>query len=352
MPYLGPPSHLLRRIKWPLALNALVALFVILDGQMQFLGVATSDFGEDVAQTWRLTTFVLALLLGFRVNRVYQRFSVAQQEYGAVGNAAVMVVQDAAVWVRDAALVGEIARWAAVWQYSLEQLLRGRKSLHANVAHLLNEQEHAYYESAPRPRQVVALQLRRLASLALNRPEALGAFLKINDAIDRGTYAMGACARVYFYAMPYSLTLVSSGFLEIWLLLMPFLATVNGRPAGAGFDWARLVKDLVLYLMSSVMLLGIDEVTNQLEQPFAFLPLVDTAEANRRAVARVTDEVARGAALTDARLGWQGCTFAPGEEQQQGGAAAGGGGGGAAAGAAASAGRVLPIDVRVQNGGA
>lgn len=42
-------------------------------------------------------------------------------------------------------------------------------------------------------------------------------FLQMNDIINKGNADMGICGRLFFYAMPYSLTIMCSGFLEIWL---------------------------------------------------------------------------------------------------------------------------------------
>ena len=287
MPYLGPPSNVLHRIRLPLAFNTFVALLVILDSQLQWMGVANLDFSADVVQMWRMTSFVLALLMAFRVNRVYLRWASAVQSFGGIGTAAVTLSQQAVLWVRDEALQDEIIRWAAVWQYSVHHLCSRSKRIHDKVAALLSDDELEFYHAVPKPRQTVVLQLRRLVTLAGgNDARALGHFLKMNDMIDKGNADMGVCGRLFFYAMPYALTLMCTGFLEIWLLLMPFATVVDGIAADTLVEWAAVLKDLMLYLLACILMLGVDEVTNQLEQPFAAIPMVDMADATLRAVLR------------------------------------------------------------------
>lgn len=108
MPYLGPPSNVLHRIQLPVCFNMLVALLVILDSQVQWMGIANLDFSADVVQMWRMTSFVLALLMAFRVNRVYLRWASAVQAFGGIGTAAVTLSQQAVIWVKDEALQGEV----------------------------------------------------------------------------------------------------------------------------------------------------------------------------------------------------------------------------------------------------
>lgn len=47
---------------------------------------------------------------------------------------------------------------------------------------------------------------------------------------------------------------------------MPFATVVDGITADTLVEWASVVKDLVLYLLACILMLGVDEATNQLEQ--------------------------------------------------------------------------------------
>lgn len=54
-----------------------------------------------VTLTWRLSTFMLALLLSFRVNRSYDRWWTGRQAFAGVGNAAVSVATMSRLWIAD-----------------------------------------------------------------------------------------------------------------------------------------------------------------------------------------------------------------------------------------------------------
>lgn len=54
-----------------------------------------------VTLAWRLTSFTLALLLTFRVNRSYDRWWTARQAFAGVGNAATSVATMATLWIKD-----------------------------------------------------------------------------------------------------------------------------------------------------------------------------------------------------------------------------------------------------------
>lgn len=169
MCYVGPPSHILVRIRLPLFLNAVVATLVAVSSVTGILdSVQDSDLSQDVVQLWRMSSFMLALLLAFRLNRVYLRWAAGLQGYSGVGSAALTLAQQALVWVQqaDTQLAAEIVRWCCIWPYSMYQTCARTQSLHRQVAELLTEDELKLYHSVPKPRFLVVLQLRQLVELA------------------------------------------------------------------------------------------------------------------------------------------------------------------------------------------
>jgi predicted membrane chloride channel (bestrophin family) len=72
--------------------------------------VVHGDVNADVLLLWRMTSFILALLLAFRINKVYMRWQAGVQAFGGVGSAAVTLSQQAAVWVPDPVLQVSIPR--------------------------------------------------------------------------------------------------------------------------------------------------------------------------------------------------------------------------------------------------
>lgn len=118
---------------------------------------------------------------------------------------------------------------------------------------------------------------------------ALLQFLQMNDTLNKGNSDMGTCGRIFFYAMPYAITSMCSGVLEIWLLLMPLATVVDSPPRstpGVYQNVPAVLVDLMLYVLACVLMMGVEDVAVQLEQPFAHMPLTDMADATLRAVTR------------------------------------------------------------------
>ena len=94
-----------------------------------------------------------------------------------------------------------------------------------------------------------------------------------------------------------------SGFLEIWLLIMPFALFPNNSARRDPIVSQTLrqrnpLLEMVLYFLVCMLMLGIDEVCNQLEQPFPHMPLKSMVETTLRDINRTKEE-----AETMARLG-------------------------------------------------
>lgn len=77
-------------------------------------------------------------------------------------------------------------------------------------------------------------------------------------------------------------SLVCTGFVEIWCLLLPFgLATDM-----VDVDWISVVAVAII----SLLLLAVDEVANQMEDPFQLIPVDDIVYTYERDINRVITE--------------------------------------------------------------
>lgn len=115
------------------------------------------------------------------------------------------------------------------------------------------------------------------------------------EHVTRSTAPLHACSRTcmlliapnlcllfvpQFQATPYSITIMSTGFLQIFLMFMP-VAIVHVR----GLD-SHPALGIVIYFFAAVLLLGVDEVANQLERPWAYIPLDDIVAGTVRDIDR------------------------------------------------------------------
>lgn len=80
--------------------------------------------------------------------------------------------------------------------------------------------------------------------------------------------------------------LCCSGFLEIWLLLMPLGLFPDVPNTATATKLRHPAFELLLYLLICILMLGVDEVTSQLEQPFPHMPMLEIADTTVRDIER------------------------------------------------------------------
>ncbi|EFN57290.1 hypothetical protein CHLNCDRAFT_143882 [Chlorella variabilis] len=236
------------------------------------------DAYQTTRTIFQLCSFVLSLLLSLRMSQGYDRMKVARHAFGNVSSQCTNIVQSVAAGGADAAKVAEFVRWAIVWQYSLLQLVGHDTALAPEAAALLSRGELDLMATAPKPHLVASLALKRLAAgLDPKQCKLVG---DISYAIGTGVGSADDCERLRQTPISASLTQLSSGFLIIWLVLLPF---------GIWAEIAEIenvVTEVVPYILMAILFLGCDEVATQMEDPWPLLPLCEICKAGARDVRR------------------------------------------------------------------
>jgi hypothetical protein len=292
--YLGPPLHLLRRLWPPMLLNACVFSLVAADhlleavssaGQQRAAATAAAAAGgrhllrdlgasgggggggasavpgaltppprslfpplsasvsASLDPVFRLSIFVVSLLLTLRLGRAYERWWEARRSFSALGSLALTLAQRGEAWFGGACdgdvlgqvqgrkqgqqqqeqeqqkhppsllplpppppppspspgqlLAEDLARWGVVWQFSILQICTDSPSLHPAARRLLRPAELALYDAAPKGRQ---LALQRLTHLLLAEGPALAAAelnpVVVDNLLRTGATAAGACTGI------------------------------------------------------------------------------------------------------------------------------------------------------------
>ncbi|GBF91007.1 hypothetical protein Rsub_03862 [Raphidocelis subcapitata] len=294
--YVGRPTQILWKVKVPLALNMVVAALIIVNEEAvadKLFAQVPTFAHEAVIQMIGLTTFILALLLTLRLNRTYERWWDGWRAFRRVGDCATALTQQATVYCSDdAALQADIARWSVLWCYSLTQFCSGAACLDPLARRLLTVPEAAIYDAAPNKFNLVELKLRRLiARMKLPTDQAIS----VDGYFREGFQNVRVCSTIKQTALPYALTLMCTGFIEIALMILPigFIGrhyhrlspnlTLHQRISG-------VVLLLGLYVVTNLLLLGADQVACQLEDPFRVLPLDDRTECVVDLIRRTFDE--------------------------------------------------------------
>ena len=190
-------------------------------------------------------------------------------------------------------------RWTILWAFSVKQVLEDAKELDPIASELLYQEELAVYKASRKGRQVVVTKLYQLVDEAALPDEATSMML---ETIASGVRSSGDCTRIHYQCMPIGVAYACGGFIQIWCYLLPFGAILD-FPTENG-EWYFLptpvvgtfIIQLVGIWLAVLMLLGIDEITNQLEHPYHLLPLEALAVTYHRDINRVLQE------STDLRL--------------------------------------------------
>jgi len=329
----GPPSYLLSRV-WPVLLfNMALAAAVCVDHVMRaaaplapaggtaaptgYLPNLSDNVITSLTPMTRYLLFAAAMVLTLRLGRAYERWWAARQAFSSVGSAATALCQRLCLWApeddgdegarnedgdgnggkdgKEGAREGPGAamrRWAVCWHYSILHVCRSASALHPDAAALLSEEELAVYSGARKGRQICVDRLLQIISDADLEEKK---FQAIEQILQRGVAAAGVCTGVRFQSMPYAITLVSTGFTELFLvtcvLLLVQTSSLTDAKETLGDTLFTVTAVLALYFGVNLLFLGADEVANQLEDPFPFLPLEDIAATTLRDAARVPAEM-------------------------------------------------------------
>ncbi|GAX76520.1 hypothetical protein CEUSTIGMA_g3966.t1 [Chlamydomonas eustigma] len=290
--YVGPPSHILWNIKWPYLFIMITAIAV--ESYDVFDQFPLVDENGVLATGFKLVSFAMSLLLAFRVNRTYERWKEGRSSLAGVGNGATSLYLQAAAWIKDPKLVNDFRRFCIVWPYAIKQVVVGEKALDPVAAAYLHPEELAVYSKSRKGRQVVVTKVRQLAHDANLSQEQ---FQAMETVIQQTWKSAGDALKIKFQAMPQSLSLVCTGFVEIWCFFLPFGLTSNTR----SFDGVAIVTCAII----TMLLLACDEVAAQMEDPFELMPIVDIVSTYERDINRVLEEmesVREATRVADARL--------------------------------------------------
>lgn len=225
-----------------------------------------------------MTSPAVALLLVFRTNMAYGRWWEARTVWSGIKNR-----------VRDLNRQGtSIPSWtqggdrfaalAVAFAYTLKVHLREMalgpneaetQGLAANLTAVVGRQEaDAIMAQEHRPYAVTKAMTAILCDAQLEPQLQARVDAGISELVDH----VGRCEKIITAPVPLGYGQLSAKALCAWMLFLPsaFL--------GAGFGFAQVVFGTTL---TAVLLLGVDRVATQLEEPFSIMPLDDVCRSLR-----------------------------------------------------------------------
>ena len=206
-----------------------------------------------------LTSFAVSLLLVFRTDRSYSRWEDALETFNGVRNVCKELAIVNALWVGEPDLQACFARWLVAFPAALQASVRQYSSLDEDLSEVLLPDEVEAVRGSDSPPYFVLHVLCQLTDLAALPDIRLA---RAYGAINQLRVAVGTCEKILRYPIPLSYTRHTSRFMIIWLACLPFALWDSA-------GWAVIpITSLLSYL-----LLGIDQIGVQIEEPFGILPL-------------------------------------------------------------------------------
>ena len=251
-----------------------------------------------------LTSFALSLLLVFRTNASYGRFAEARQVWGLLLNRSRDLARQAVAFLPAGAADAKatLARWTMAFSKALLCHLRASSSLQHEAAGVLCREELELLLSAEHP-VVLTLQVRSpehtlqatLTQSAAQRRRNTVWLQVLSELIEAAPITelqrwqmhanltelhdvLGACERILRTPIPVAYTRHTSRSVILWMTALPLALWPQ-------CGWATVA----LAPLVGVLLLGINEIGIDVEEPFSLLPLEAIADRAARDVTQTID---------------------------------------------------------------
>ncbi|KAL3146982.1 hypothetical protein ABBQ38_014950 [Trebouxia sp. C0009 RCD-2024] len=237
---------------------------------------------ETNSSPFSLISFALSLLLVFRTNTSYSRWAEARAIWGGVTNRSRDILRQALMYApKDRPeLVDMFTRWSMAYSKVLMCHLREDGDVEKELQGILPPEELSQLvASQHRPNYVVGMLSDLVEKSNISSPERF----RMDQNITFFEDCHGKCERILKTPIPLSYTRHTSRFLGIWLLVMPFTLWKSCH-------WAMVPASVIICFL----LLGIEEIGVQIEEPFGVLPLeamCATIESNLREMTETSSSV-------------------------------------------------------------
>mmetsp|Transcript_42215 Transcript_42215/g.70464 ORF Transcript_42215/g.70464 Transcript_42215/m.70464 type:complete len:422 (+) Transcript_42215:311-1576(+) len=243
-------TYELARSTWPETFGFLPSLCI---GQLPF----------------ELTSAALGLLLVFRTDSSYSRWLDARGYLSGISSGTADACRAAVVWFNyeDERLVQGFVRWDKAFFKTVQHHLRGCESdadLERDLSEYLLPEEVGYTLIAHNRPSFV---LQQLASIANNAQLNSDQHVALHEKLANLGEIVVQCERILTTPIPLSYTRFTNRFLMVWLLTLPMCLY---RTCG--------LLSVPTEIAVALVLLGIEEVGVQIEEPFGILPIETLSE--------------------------------------------------------------------------
>ena len=260
-----PTSSILRAIRLPFIAIVTSTLLIIITNRM--LDVLQMPRLSLPLAPLSLQASSIGLLLVFRNNQTHDRLKEAQRALGGLGALAreimhLIVVHADAENSRDVALA---ARLLALFGWTLRSQCRHEPDELEEIAKALLPRAHNWLlDQEDRPAAVLLRVRAVIGSLRASNALGSDAFKFIEERLAKLSAVDATCVRLATFPVPPSYHRHGSRAILLWLSSLPFVLE--------GLD-ATPLQTFLAVVTTTWLLLGIDQIAIEVEQPLDVLPL-------------------------------------------------------------------------------
>lgn len=210
------------------------------------------------ATVHNLVGLALGLLLVFRTNASYERFWEGRKTWGSIVNDCRNLARGArTLFAPGDPITAPLIRWTAAFPYACMHQLRQERSLGPAADHLAPEDVAAILAD-PHPPSAVAARMSALLGRKRDDNQYQGrVVVHLDRLIQSLVNNIGECERIRNTPLPFAYVVHLRRALVLYLLTMPLVLLDS-------FDWTTPLCMLLI----SYVLLGIEEIGVEIENPF------------------------------------------------------------------------------------
>ena len=284
-----PYSSILWAMRVPLyGIMSFTVTIIVLNWQLARLGL--SPLTLPLAPL-SLQAASIGLLVVFRNNQTHDRLKEAQHALGSLRPIARDIMQILVVNADPAASrdIAHAARLLALFGWALKFEARGEEPSFCAIASVLNPKSFVWILGRPHWAASVLLRLRAVVGVLRDSNKlSSDAFKFVEERLAKLSAVDATCTRLTTFPVPPSYHRHGSRSIILWLGSLPFVLEGLG---------CHPVQTLIAVACTTFVLLGVDQISMEVEQPLDVLPLHAFARGMSTEVLRVIESWATMPAL-------------------------------------------------------
>ena len=281
--------HLLSWFRSPTAANILPTIVIVACWTVLLFRVvnrkAINMSSTKFAMTLGFIQAPILLMLTLKTNRALDRMLETRKAWGVLSKATRTFTNLNMVYLFkfEPEITLLIVRYLAFFGWSLKATYRkdedDTEMIQTLFEHYPDEKEYLLSSPTKRPVAIVT-RIRYLLSLLSGSSTPPTILLRMEELIYDIETTIGICARVFVSPVPPTYTRHTSRVLLLYMFLMPAALIGTG---------VALVPAVLTACFASYVLVGIDEIGNEIEYPFNLLPMFSMSKGIQTEVSKQVD---------------------------------------------------------------